>query len=222
MILCLVTDRRRLGAAIGARPSDWIDALREQVTAAARGGIDFIQVREPDLEAAELAALVRDLMRRIDGTPARLLVNDRVDVAIAAGASGVQLKERSVLPDAVRRITPPGFTIGCSVHTTAAVAARKSADLLIAGTVLSTASKPGVDYLSKVGLEAIVKEAAEQPVLGIGGLDISAMPLLAASRAAGMAAVGAFVPGAGDDVTEFVQKRVNGLRLAFDSATSHP
>ena len=219
MILCLVTDRRRLGAAMGAPPADWLDALREQVTAAAGAGVDLIQVREPDLEAGELTALVRDLMRRVVGTASRLLVNDRVDVAIAAGASGVHLKEQSVLPDVVRRITPPGFVIGCSVHTTAAVAARKSADFLIAGTVLPTASKRAVDYLDQAGLEAIVRAAAKQPVLGIGGLDISSASLLAASCAAGMAAVGAFIPDGGEGVSEFVQKRVNGLRLAFDSAT---
>lgn len=219
MILCLVTDRRRLAAATGARPADWVDALRAQVTAAARAGVDFIQVREPDLESADLAVLVRDLLRRVDGTGARVLVNDRVDVAIATRASGVHLKEQSVLPDQVRRIAPPGFVIGCSVHTTAAVAARNAADFLIAGTVMPTASKPAVDYLNKAGLEAIVEAAAGQSVLGIGGLNISSMLLLAASRAAGMAAVGAFVPSAGDDVSEFVQKRVNELRLAFDSAS---
>lgn len=219
MILCLVTDRRRLGAAMGAPPAEWAALLRQQVRAAATAGIDLIQLREPDLEASELAALVRDLMRLVDGTSTRVLVNDRVDVAIAAGASGVHLKERSILPAQVRRIAPPGFIIGCSVHTPRALAARKSADLLIAGTVMPTASKPAVDYLNKDGLEAIVKAAAPQPVLGIGGLDIPSMPVLVASRAAGMAAVGAFVPRAGDDLSEFVQKRVTGLRLAFDSAS---
>jgi thiamine-phosphate diphosphorylase len=147
-----------------------------------------------------------------------LLVNDRADIALAAGASGVHLKERSVLPGDVRRISPSGFVIGCSVHTAAAAIARNSADLLIAGTVLPTASKPSVDYLGRAGLEAIVRAAAQQPVLGIGGLDLPSMRLLVESGAAGMAAVGAFIPSAGDDITESVQKRVEGLRLAFDSA----
>jgi thiamine-phosphate diphosphorylase len=219
MILCLVTDRRRLGAAMGAEPAQFRDLLREQLSAAAIAGIDFIQIREPDLEAGELVDFVREVMRSISGTTAKVLVNDRVDVAIAANASGVHLKEASILPDRVRALAPPGFVIGCSVHTIDALAARKSADLLIAGTVLPTASKPAVDYLNKDGLRGIVKAAAPQPVLGIGGLDIRSMPLLAASRAVGMAAVGAFVPRAGDDITEFVQKRVKDLRLAFDSAS---
>jgi thiamine-phosphate pyrophosphorylase len=218
MMLCLVTDRRRLGAAMAARPADWIDLLRAQVSAAASAGIDFVQVREPDLEAAELAALVRDLIRRVHGTGARVLVNDRVDVAMATGAAGVQLKEQSMPSSAVRRIAPPGFIIGCSVHTTAAVSAQNAADFFIAGTVLPTASKPAVDYLNEAGLEAIVEAAASRPVLGIGGMDIPSMPLLRASRAAGMAGVGAFVPRAGQDVNEFVQKRVKEILLAFDSA----
>jgi thiamine-phosphate pyrophosphorylase len=219
MILCLVTDRRRLGAAIGAPPARFLDVLRQQVAAAADAGIDYIQIREPDLEAAELADFVRDAVRLTSGTGARVLVNDRVDVAIAARAAGVHLKEASILPARVRAIAPPGFIIGCSVHGIAAVTARNSSDLLIAGTVLPTASKAAVEYLNKDGLEAIVEAAAPRPVLGIGGLDISSMPLLAATRAAGMAAVGAFVPRAGDDITEFVQKRVKELRLAFDSAS---
>jgi thiamine-phosphate pyrophosphorylase len=220
MMICLVTDRRRLGAAMGGAAEDWPALLTVQVEAAAQAGVDFVQVREPDLEARPLAALVRRLMARIQGTPTRLLVNDRVDVAIAAGASGVHLKETSVTPDQVRRIAPPGFLIGCSVHTPAAAHARKSADLLIAGTVLPTASKRPVDYLGKAGLEAIVKAAAGQSVLGIGGLDLESVPLVVASSAAGMAAIGAFIPRADEDLSEFVQKCVKGMRLAFDSRNS--
>jgi thiamine-phosphate diphosphorylase len=217
MILCLVTDRRRLGAAIGARPADWIDALQEQARAAAQAGIDLIQVREPDLEAGELTRLVRLLLRQVVGTTTKVLVNDRVDVALAAGASGVHLKEQSVLPDQVRRIAP-NLLIGCSVHGTASIAARKAADFLIAGTLMPTASKRAVEYLGVDGLSAIVAAAADQPVLGIGGVDVPSIPFLAASGSAGMAAIGAFIPTDGEGVSEFVQKRVTAMRLAFDSA----
>jgi len=216
MILCLVTDRRRLGAAIGAPPGGWLGALQEQVTAAGRAGIDFIQVREPDIEAGQLTLVVRSLMRTLEGTPTKLLVNDRVDVAIAAGASGVHLKEQSMLPAHVRRIAPH-LLIGCSVHGTAGLAARKTADLLIAGTVMPTASKRAVDYLDLDGLEAVVAAAAGQLVLGIGGLDRPSAPAVAATGAAGLAAIGAFIPAAGEGISEFVQKRVSALRLAFDS-----
>src|SRR3954453_9656060 len=109
MILCLVTDRCRLGSAVGARPAEWIEVLRTQATAAAAAGVDFFQLREPDLEAGQLVDLARDLARRFSGSATRLLVNDRVDVALAAGASGVHLKESSIAPVDVRRIAPPGF-----------------------------------------------------------------------------------------------------------------
>jgi len=202
---------------MGLRQGDWAEALHHQVGAAANAGIDYVQVREPDLEAGPLVELVKSLMRVVSGAT-RLLVNDRLDVALAARAHGVHLKERSILPADVRRITPPGFLIGCSVHQISSIAARKSADFLIAGTVLPTASKPAVDYLDQDGLRKVVEAAAGQPVLGIGGLDLSAIPMLASTRASGLAAIGAFIPGAGDDVSDFVQNRVRALRKAFDSA----
>jgi len=216
MMLVLVTDRARLGTAIGARPEAWMDVLHTQVQAAAAAGVDYVHVREGDLEARALADLVRSLLDRTRKTAARLLVNDRVDVALAAGADGVHLKEQSVLPDQVRRIAPRGFVIGCSVHTTAAVAARKAADFLTAGTVLPTASKSAPDYLDEDGLRRIVRAAGAQPVIGIGGLDVGSIPLLAASGAAGLSAIGAFIPEGGTDVSEFVQKRVQQLRFALD------
>lgn len=220
MILCLVTDRRRLGAALRIPEGEWVETLRQQVAGAAEGGVDYVQVREPDLEAADLADLVRLLLRSVASTGAKLLVNDRIDVALATGAAGVHLKEESILPAEVRRMAPPGFVIGCSVHGASSVSARKSADFLIAGTVMPTASKRPVDYLDKDGLSGIVKAAAGQPVLGIGGLDLMSVPLLASSGAAGMAAIGAFMPELADGgVKENVQKRVTALRFALETAT---
>ena len=219
MILCLVTDRRRLGAAIGAAEEDWSEVLHRQIAAAASAGIDYVQVREPDLEAGDLVALVRSLISRTGSSATRVLVNDRLDVALAARAGGVHLKERSILPDEARRISPPGFIISCSVHSVEAVTARKSADFLIAGTVLTTASKPAVDYLNMDGLGRIVEAATNQPVIGIGGLDVRSIPLLASTCAAGLAAIGAFIPAGGEELTKFVQNRVKAMRLAFDSAS---
>ena len=222
MMLCLVTDRRRLGAAVGAGAEQWDDLLEQQVRAASAAGIELVQVRESDLDARALAVLVRRLVKLCEGSPTRVLVNDRVDVAIAAGAAGVQLKERSFSPDEVRRIAPPGFLIGCSVHSIAAAAARRSADFLIAGTVLPTASKPNADYLEWKGLQQIVDAASGTPVLGIGGLDVRSIPLLAKSCASGLAGIGVFIPGRGEAVTELIKKRVSEMRFAFDSVRGVP
>lgn len=218
MTICLVTDRRRLGAAVGARPAGWADALEQQVRGAAAAGVDLVQVREPDLEAAELVSLVERLVAASAGTPSRILVNDRLDVALAASAAGIHLKERSFRPADARPLTPAGFLIGCSIHSAVAAVERRDASYLMAGTVLPTISKPEGTLLGWDGLAAVVVAAAGTPVLAIGGIDLPSMGLLASSGAAGLAAVGAFIPPAGQDIYEFVQKRVIDMRLGFDSA----
>ena len=223
MVICLVTDRRRLGAAIGAPPAGWLDALEAQVLAAADAGIDHVQIREPDLETRQLTAFVRSLAGRLRGHQTTILVNDRLDVALAGGAGGVHLKETSIAPELARRLTPAHFLVTCAVHTPLTATARHSADFLIAGTVLPTVSKRPADYLHWKGLEQVIGAAHGTPVLGIGGLDLASIPSLAAAGAAGLSAIGAFIPPAGhSDVSEFVKKRVIDMRFAFDSAQPDP
>ncbi len=220
MILCLVTDRRRLGAALRLGAGEWVDAVRAQVFAAAAAGIDWVQLREPDLEAADLLRLTKAVVADTKHTATRIVVNDRLDVALAAGAAGVHLKERSFSVEVARAITPPGFLIGRSVHELAIRVSTDTADYLVAGTVLPTVSKPAVTCLGWEGLSAIVRAASGKQVLAIGGIDLPSIPLVAASGAAGLAAIGAFIPESGQDLSEFVQKRVIEMRLGFDSA--HP
>src|SRR5688572_26550957 len=117
MVICLVTDRRRLGAAIGAASAGLIDALEAQVAAAIEADIDLVQIREPDMEARSLASLARSLARRVRGRHTRIVVNDRLDVALAAGAGGVHLKESSFAPEPARSLGESGFIITCAVHT---------------------------------------------------------------------------------------------------------
>lgn len=219
MILCLVTDRRRLGAALGLGFRDWVDALRAQVFAAASAGVDLIQVRESDLDAAALTRLVRAVVTDTLDTSAKVMVNDRMDVAMACNAAGVHLRERSFSVAAARSLGPPAFVVGRSVHQPALEAHGGKADYLIAGTVLPTVSKPAVTYLGWGGLATVVR-AADSPVLAIGGIDLPSIPLVAASGAAGVAAIGAFIPTPGQGLAEFVQKRVIEMRLGFDSEDS--
>ena len=220
MILCLVTHRRRLGAALGLGAGEWVDALRAQVFAAASAGIDLVQVREPDLDAATLARLVGAVIADTRHTATKILVNDRLDVALAAGAAGVHLKERSFSVADARTLAPAGFWIGRSVHDPQTAAGAGTADYLVAGTVLPTVSKPSGSCLGWAGLSEVVTAAAGRPVLAIGGIDLPSIPFVAVSGAAGLAAIGAFVPEAGQELSEFVQKRVMDMRLGFDS--THP
>ena len=216
MILCLVTDRRRLGTALRLGAGEWVDAVRAQVSAAAAAGIDWVQVREPDMEAADLLRLTKALVADTSHTATRIVVNDRLDMALAAGAAGVHLKERSFSAESARAISPTGFLNGRSVHGLAPQGFANTASYLLAGTVLPTVSKPGVTCLGWEGLSAMVRAAPGKPVLAIGGIDLPSIPLVAASGAAGLAAIGAFIPESGQGLSEFVQKRVIDLRLGFD------
>ena len=129
MIICLVTDRRRLGAAVGAGPAEWADALERQVKAAAAAGSTSCRCVNPTSRQPRWSSLVERLIAASAGTRARILVNDRVDVALAAGAAGVHLKERSFRPADARPLAPAEFLIGCSIHGAAAAAERRDARL---------------------------------------------------------------------------------------------
>ena len=207
--LCLVTDRRRL-----AGRDDGFDVARDRLVAviarAVCAGVDLIQIRERDLEARALARLVEDAIAVARPAGARVVVNDRLDVALACGASGVHLRGDSISPRAARTLAPPGFLIGRSVHGVAeAEQVAGDVDYLIAGTVFATPSKPeGHPLMGLDGLAAVVR-AVEVPVLAIGGITIERLPKVAATGAAGIAGIGLFLEDASPAV-----------RLWFDSTRS--
>ena len=207
MTVCLVTDRRRADPVAQAR-------------AATAAEIDFVQVRERDLEAAALAALVRAVLDAVRGagsaTRTRVVVNDRLDVALACGADGVHLRADSMTVADVRSIAPPGFVVGRSVHSVQEAEATTGADYLIAGTVFPSASKPNQrTQLGEMGLRAIV-DAAPAPVLAIGGITAEVCNVVARAGAAGIAAIGLF------SVSEPLDALVRTLRSRFDSARIAP
>jgi thiamine-phosphate diphosphorylase len=194
MILHLVTDRRRL--APGASEPAAESCLVEQARYAVAAGIDLIQVRERDLDARSLARLVSALLGVTRGSATRLVVNDRADIALAAGADGVHLRGDSFDARGVRAVAPSGFLIGRSVHSLSDARRAGAVDYLIAGTVWPTDSKPGDAALLGVdGLAAVVRAAAV-PVLAIGGVTADRLPEVAGAGAAGAAAIGLFIDGA--------------------------
>jgi thiamine-phosphate pyrophosphorylase len=203
VILCLVTDRRRRSV---------LDQCRD----ASRAGVDLVQLREPDLDAADLSALGAGLVEAARGTAARIVVNDRLDVALTCGAAGVHLRGDSIPPARVREITPQGFLVGRSVHgVDEAILAARHADYLIAGTVFPTASKPGLrEHLGVDGLSAIVK-AVRVPVLAIGGVSMDRIEAVAAAGAAGVAAIRLF-----DADADALFSVVREARRRFDTARS--
>ncbi len=183
-VLCAVTDRHRLGGA-----GIDTDRLVAFIAAAARADLDLVQVREPDWEIGLLYQAVVRGLEEVRGSTLAIVVNDRIDVALAAGADGVHLREDSVPAARARAIVPPPRLLGRSVHSPHQVDA---VDYLIAGTVFTTASKPGQPELGESGLAAIVASAAPRPVLAIGGVQPCRMAAIARTGAAGVAAIGCF------------------------------
>jgi thiamine-phosphate diphosphorylase len=187
----MVTDRAR---------SDGEDRLVQVVGFAAAAGVHLVQVRERDLEAKVLLDLVRRCLSAVERTHTRVLVNDRVDVALAAGAHGVHLPSRGVPAQRIRRMAPPGFLIGRSVHgieEATAVVRAGGLDFLVFGTVFPSGSKPGV---RPAGVEGLREVAATVPipVLGIGGITAERIETVISAGAAGIAAIGLFADASQD------------------------
>src|ERR1700686_451262 len=114
-IVCLVTDRRRLlpgGGSFETVRLRLADVAREAV----RAGGDLIQVREDELDTAQLVDLVRAVVEIAHGASTRVVVNDRLDVALACGADGVHLRSDSIPAQAAGALAPAGFLVGRSVH----------------------------------------------------------------------------------------------------------
>ena len=216
MILHLVTDRRRLTAGTDpqADQASARECLLTQTDHAIDAGIDYLQLRESDLGGALLADLVTEMVRRARGSRTRILVNDRLDVAITTGAHGVHLRGDSISVAEARRLAPPPFIVGRSVHSLEEAVAAAGADYLIAGTVWTSASKPA-DHalLGPDGFSAIAR-AVRTSVLAIGGVTILRAQSVAALGGAGIAAIGLFMnasPGA-DCRAESLRDVVAALR----------
>ena len=197
----MITDRRRYAGAD--------DALVQRVAAAAAAGVNLVQVRERDLEARDLTRLVARCVTAVRGTRTRILVNDRLDVALAAGAHGVHLRGDSLPASRARALAPIAFLIGRSVHSRAeavAVHADGGVDYLLFGTVFPTDSKPGQTPAGVKALEQVV-DATPVPVLAIGGISSETVRELAGTGCAGFAAIGWFADG--DD--RAIAERLRGV-----------
>jgi thiamine-phosphate diphosphorylase len=206
-VVCMITERRRLG-------SNAEDLLVRRVAAAAAAGVDLVQVRERDMDGGALTRLVARCVEAVAGTRTRVLVNDRLDAALIAGAHGVHLRGDSMPADRARTLAPPGFLIGRSVHTVEEarrVTTDPGLDYLIVGAVFATASKPG-SAVGGVGLLAEVAAATTVPVLAVGGVTADTAHLLARTGSVGFAAIGLFAGG--DD--QRLREAVSAASLAFE------
>jgi thiamine-phosphate pyrophosphorylase len=195
--LTLVSDRRRLGGR----------TLAGLAAAAAAAGVDFVQLREKDLSAAALLAAASELVAAVRGTPTRILVNARPDIARLAGAHGVQLPEQG-LPPAEVKVAFPSLLLGVSCHSLSAArrAAEEGADFVLFGPVFGTPGKEG--RASGVRALAEVVEGVPVPVHAIGGIEVANVAEVWRTGCAGVAAIRAFLEEPLDPV-------VLRLRLGF-------
>ena len=170
--------------------------------------------------------IVLELVAVARGSSTRVLVNDRVDVAVACGAAGVHLRGDSVPAAAVRRTVPAAFVVGVSVHSVAeAVMAGPHANYLVAGTVWPTASKPAgsARHLIGVGGLAQIAAAVSVPVLAIGGVTLERMSDVGRAGASGAAAIDLFLstsPDRNGCRVKPLRAIVGTARTAFDTPRS--
>jgi len=158
---------------------------------AARAGAAMIQVRAKGLPARALLDLVTEILRAAG--PARVLVNSRLDIALAAGAQGLHLPSNSPAPARLRRITPAGFLIGASCHSLDDLrrAEREGADFAVYGPVFPTRSHPGAPPLGLARFAADVRTVS-LPVYALGGVTPANAETCIAAGAAGIAGISFF------------------------------
>jgi len=193
-ILCYVTDRRGL---VRERDADSCAMLAGAIRRAVVAGVDLIQIREKDLEARALSECVHAAVAAARGAATRILVNDRLDVALATGAAGVHLGESSLPLGAVsewRRETGTALMIGVSRHSLESClqAEREGADYILFGPVFATPSKDR--FGPPQGLERLARvcDSVKLPVLAIGGVTEANAGSCIAAGAVGIAAIRLF------------------------------
>lgn len=196
-LVCYITDRHSCPLPI-----------LEQIKLAVDASVDLIQIREKDLPGRELFELAEGARRLASGSLSRVLINDRLDIALAADLDGVHLGQHSVLPGVVRAHLPSsGFLIGVSVHSFEEFqqAEEQGASFVILGPIFFTPSKAA--YGAPIGLDVLRKVSSQSkvPVLALGGIQRENYVRCLAAGAAGIAAIRLF-QGSGTALRTIVEE----------------
>ena len=166
-----------------ATPLNILQLLR----AAVETEVPLFQIREKSLPARELYELTARAVEITRGSKTRLLVNDRADIALAAGADGVHLTARSLPADVVRGICGPDFLIGVSTHSLDEARAARAADFIVFGPIFEKRGFSTPQGLDK--LREVTSELGDFPVLAIGGITLENVAACCEAGASGIAAI---------------------------------
>lgn len=201
MQIYLISDRRTLFA-----PTEFFseDQARKRLIAlgeqAAGMNVDFFQLREKDLSPRICCEVARELATLFHHTDTQLLINDRVDIALASGANGVHLTTTSLLATQIRAWAPAELTIGISTHTAAELhRTSPGANFAVCGPVFETPGKP------RLGLEPLTQiiHTSPVPVFALGGITVDNAAELKQTGAIGVAGIRLFAQAALRGPTEF-------------------
>jgi thiamine-phosphate pyrophosphorylase len=187
-LIYLITSGNATDSNFPAGQAEILDVIRLSVAE----GVDLIQIREKSLSARRLFELALAASALTRKTATRLLINDRADIAVAAGANGVHLAANSLSVKAVRKAFPGTLLIGVSTHSweAAALAASEGADFAVFGPVYDTPEKGPAKGLE--ALQKVCERLSPFPVFGLGGVDLSRMDEVFRAGAAGIAGIRCF------------------------------
>ena len=201
MLLYYITDRAQFpGNELHRR-----EALLENISAAARSAVDFIQLREKDLSGQELESLAHEAVKavRAASSRTRILINSRTDIAFATGADGVHLRSNDISVAEVRKIWKsagaernPTLAVSCHTENDVLAAAESGVEVAVFGPVFEKGSAPatGLDSLRSV-------TRAQVPVVALGGVTLANVRSCIAAGATGIAGIRLFQQG---NVTEMI------------------
>ena len=204
-VLCFVVDRANV------KDGNVEEAVRQAVA----GGVNLVQLREPDMGAGEMLELTRKLKAVTRGR-ALLIVNDRIDVANAAEVDGVQVPEDGLPTRAARKLVGRYDVVGRSVHDlqVAKTAIEEGADFALVGTIYKSTSHPEVKPAGIKLIEDITRDSSF-PVLAIGGITADKIEEVVKAGAAGVAVISAIAKA--DDMKAAAEELSKALKEAWEA-----